>query len=131
MQVHLSLICLHTSLCNHQEIIHRRLEQICRLHLTQDWSGPACLIFEPDSNKWRGQNGALFESPPRPLLKSGLQPLGRCGTHQETIIRRPEQVYLPSDPIFEWPGKGPLFEFNLIRVTPGPLFMSGLWPLAR
>ena len=66
--------------------------------------------------------------------------LGRCGTHQETISRRPEQVYLPSDPRLEWHGEGPLFEFNLnkcwgqnvgtIRVAPGPLFMSGLWPLA-
>ena len=49
-------------------------------------------------------------------------------------------MYLPSDPRLEWPGEGPLFEFNLnkcwgqnvgtIQVTPGPLFMSGLWPLA-
>ena len=49
-------------------------------------------------------------------------------------------MYLPSDPRLEWPGEGPLFEFNLnkcwgqnvgsIRVTPGPLFMSGLWSLA-
>ena len=84
--------------------------------------------------------GPIFESPPRPLLKSDLQPLGRCGTHQESISRRPEQVYLPSDPRLEWPGEGPLFLFNFnkcwgqnvvtIRVTPGPLSMSGLWPLA-
>ena len=49
-------------------------------------------------------------------------------------------MYLPSDPRLERPGKGPLFEFNLnkgwgqnvgtTRVTPGLLFMSGLWPLA-
>ena len=32
-----------------------------------------------------------------PLLKSGLQLLGRYGIHQESISRRPEQVYLPSD----------------------------------
>ena len=86
------------------------------------------------------KTGPLFESPPRPLLKSGLQPLGRCGTHQETISRRPEQVYLLSDPRLEWPGEGPLFKFNFnkcwgqnvdaIRVTPGPLFMSSLGPLA-
>ena len=57
--------------------------------------------------------GPLFESPPGPLLKSGLQPLGRYGTHQKSISRRPEQVYLPSDPRLEWPGEGPLFEFNL------------------
>ena len=85
--------------------------------------------------------GPLFDSPPRPLLKSGLRFLGRYGIHQEFISRRPEQVYLPSDPRLGWPEEGPLFEFNLnkcwgqnvgtIRVTPGPLFMSGLWPLAR
>ena len=79
--------------------------------------------------------GPLFESPPRPLLKSGLQPLRRYGTHQETISRRPEQVYFPSDPRLEWPWEGPLFELNLnkcwgqnvgtIRVTTGPLFTSG------
>ena len=40
--------------------------------------------------------GPLFESPPRPLLKSGLQPFGRYGTHQETISRRPEEMYTPS-----------------------------------
>ena len=98
-------------------------------------------LFESDSDKRRGaKTGPLFELPPRPLLKSGLQPLGRCGIHQETISRRPEQVYLPSDPRLEWPGEGRLFEFNLnkcwgqnvctIRVTPGLLFMSGQWPLA-
>ena len=54
--------------------------------------------------------GSLFESPPRPLLKSGLHPLARCGTHQETISRRPEQMYTPSDTRLEWPGEGPLFE---------------------
>ena len=71
-------------------------------------------LFESNSNKRRGaKTGPLFESTPRPLLKSGLQPLGRCGTHQEAISRRSEQVYLPSDPRLEWPGEGPLFEFNL------------------
>ena len=54
--------------------------------------------------------GPLFESPPRLLLKSGLQPLARYGTHQETISRRPEQVYTPSDTRLEWPEEGLLFE---------------------
>ena len=36
----------------------------------------------------------LFESPPRPLLKLDLQPLGRYGTHQETIGMRHEQMYI-------------------------------------
>ena len=50
-------------------------------------------------------------------------------------------MYLPSDPGLEWPGKGPLFELDLnkcrgqnvgtIRVTPGPLFMSGPGQLTR
>ena len=35
------------------------------------------------------------ESPPRPLLKSGPRPENRYGTHQETISRRPEQMYTP------------------------------------
>ena len=68
-----------------------------------EWPGGP--LFESQINAG-GQNGALFESSPRPLLKSGLQPLGRCSTHQETISRRPEQVYLPSDPRLEWPGEG-------------------------
>ena len=62
-------------------------------------------------------------------------PLFRYGTHQ-TIIVRLEQVHLPSDPRLEWPGEGPLFEFDLNKCQegkmwalfespPGPLFMSG------
>ena len=43
------------------------------------------------------------------LLKSGLEPLTRYGTHQETISGRPEQKYLPSDQRLEWPAEGPLF----------------------
>ena len=77
-----------------------------------DWPGKGPL-FESGPNKRLGaKTGPLFESPPRPLLKSGLQPLGRYGTHQEST-RRPEQVYLPSDRRLEWPGEGPLFKFNL------------------
>ena len=93
-----------------------------------EWSGGP--LFLSDSNKRRGNTTVtLFESPSGLLLKSGLQPLGSCGTHQETISRRPEQLYLPSDPRLEWPGEGALFEFNLnkfwgqnmgtIRVPPG------------
>ena len=71
-------------------------------------------LFELDSNKRLGaKTGPLFESPPRPFLTSGLQPLGSYGTQQESISSRPEQVYLPSDPRLEWPGEGPLFKFNL------------------
>ena len=53
--------------------------------------------------------GSLIDSPPRPLLRSGLQSLARYGTHQETISRRPEQMYTPSDARLEWPGEGLLF----------------------
>ena len=56
--------------------------------------------------------GPLFESPPRPLLKSGLQPLGRYGTHQETIGMRHEQMYPLSDTRLEWLGEESLFELN-------------------
>ena len=58
-----------------------------------EWPGEGPL-FESNSNKRRGaKTGPLFESPPRPLLKSGLQPLGRYGTYQETIGMRHEQMY--------------------------------------
>ena len=68
-------------------------------------------LFESDSNKCQGPKmGPLFESHLRPLLKSGLQPLDRYGTHQETIRRRPEQMYTPSDTRLEWLGEGPLFK---------------------
>ena len=56
--------------------------------------------------------GPLFESPPRPLLKSGLQLLGRYGTHYETISRRLERMYTSSDTRLEWHGDGPLFELD-------------------
>ena len=58
-----------------------------------------------------GKTGPLFESPPCPLLKSGLQPLGRYGTHQETINRRPEQIP-PSDTRLKWLGEGLIFKLD-------------------
>ena len=84
----------------------------------------------------------LFESPPGPLLKSGLQPLVRYGTHQETISRRPEQMYTPSDTKLELLGEGPLFKFDSnkrgrVKMQPlfesfaGPLVKSGMGALAR
>ena len=105
-----------------------------------EWLGEGPL-FESDSNKSQGAKiRPLCKPPPRPSLKSSLQPLFRYGTHQ-IISGRLEQVYLPSDPRLEWPGEAPLFKLNLnkycgqnvgtIRVTPGPLFMSGLGSLAR
>ena len=53
--------------------------------------------------------GPLFESPPKPLLKSGLQSLARYGTHKKTKSRRSEQMYTPSDTRLEWPEEGLLF----------------------
>ena len=86
--------------------------------------------------------GPLFESPPRPLLKSGLQPLGRYDTHQETISRKPEQMYTLPDTILEWLGEGLLFKLDsnkcwkakmqpIFESFPGKLLKSGVGPLAR
>ena len=61
----------------------------------------------------------LFELPPRLLLKSGLQPLARYSTDQETISRRPEQMYTPSDTRLEWPEEGLLFELDLNECSGG------------
>ena len=63
---------------------------VCSSALELPRKGP---LFESDSNKRRGEAGPLFESPPWPLLKSGMRPLGRYGTGQETISRRPEHVF--------------------------------------
>ena len=52
----------------------------------------------------------IFESFPGPLLKSGVGPLARYGNHQETISRRPEQIYTSSDTRLDWLREGPLFE---------------------
>ena len=41
-------------------------------------------LFKSDSNERQGsKTGLLFKSPPRPLLKSGLQPLFRYSSQQE------------------------------------------------
>ena len=48
--------------------------------------------------------GPLFESAPRSLLKSGLLPVDRCGTCQETISRRLEHMYTL------WLREGPLYK---------------------
>ena len=50
--------------------------------------------------------GLLFESPPRPLLKSGLRPLDRYDTCKETISRRPGQMYTPFDTGWNGLGRG-------------------------
>ena len=86
--------------------------------------------------------GPVFESPPGPLLKSGLQPLGRYGTPQETVSRKPEQMYTLPDTRLEWLGEGLLFKLDsnkrwrakmqpIFESFPGPLLKSGVGPLAR
>ena len=80
--------------------------------------------------------GLLFESAPRSLLKSGLLPVDRRGTCQETISRRLEHMYTP------WLREGPLYKSVLnkckgvqtvatIQVISGPLLNSGLRRLFR
>ena len=63
---------------NYQEVISRRHKQMYTSSDTRlEWPGEGPL-FESDSNKPRGpKTELLFASPLRPLLKSGLQPLGR------------------------------------------------------
>ena len=107
-----------------------------------EWLGEGPLL-ESDSNKrQRAKTGPLFESPLEPLLKSGLQPLGRYGTYQETISRRPEQMYTLSDERLEWLGEGRLFKLDsnkswrakmqpIVEAFPGPLLKSGMGPLVR
>ena len=76
----------------------------------------------------RDQNGPLFESSSRPLLKSSLRALARYGTHQKTISGRPELMYAPFVTRLEWPGDRPLFksDSNKCRraewLVEGPLF---------
>ena len=78
----------------------------------------------------------LLKSAPRSLLKSGLLPLDRCGTCQETISRRLEHMYTL------WLREGPLYKsvsnkckgvqtVDSIQVISGSLLNSGLRRLFR
>ena len=90
------------------------------------------------------QNKALFESFPRPLLKSGLRPWTDYGTHQETISRRAEQSILHLTQLigmaWGWGHYSSRTRMNaggpkcnhclsqpwaIIKVRPGPLFRYG------
>ena len=97
----------------HKETISGRSEQMYTLSDTRlEWLGVG-LLFKLDSNKHcRTKMQPIFESFPGPLLTSGVGPLLRYGNHHETIIRRPEQMYISSDTRLEWPRKGPLFELD-------------------
>ena len=123
-------------------LIYVRFRTNLCLQFRLEW--PGWPLFESDSNKRRGggKTGPLFESPLRPLSKSGLQPLGRYNTCQETISRRPEQMYSSSVTGLEWLGEGPLFKSVsnkrrgsklrlLFKSFPGPLLKSGMGLLAR
>ena len=100
-------------------------------------------LSKSDSNKSRGgKTGPLFELPPRPLLKSGLPPLDRYSTYQETISKRPEQTCTPSDTGLELLGEVPLYKSVsntrrgsklqlLFKSFPWPLLKSGMGPLAK
>ena len=111
---------------NHREIVSRRLEQMCTSSYARlKWPGEGHYSSRSQINARGPKRGHYSESPPRPLLKSGLQPLFRYGTHQ-TISGRLGQVYPPSDPRLECPGEGPLFELSLNKcwsqnVRPGAL----------
>ena len=111
----------------------------------QNWNGPGEEpLFEMDSNKRRGaKTDLLFESPPGPLLKSGLQPLDRYGTRQETVSSRlePRCIHHLAQG-WEWLGEGPLFKSVskkrsgaklrlLFKSFPWPLLRLGMGPLAR
>ena len=78
---------------NHQEIINRRPEQMYTSFDTRFECPRERPLFELDLNKRRAQTGPLFELVPRSLLNSGLLPVDRCGTCQETISRRLEHMY--------------------------------------
>ena len=86
----------------HLEIVSGRPEQMYTLSDTRlEW--PEGHYSSRTQINAGTKTGPLFESLPRPLLKSGPQPLGRYGTHQETISRRPEQMYPSSDTRLDWP----------------------------
>ena len=84
-----------------------------------EWPGEGPL-FESNSNKrWGANTALLLESPPRPLLKSGLQPLDRYGTNQETISMRHE--HLTQD----WNGLGRVHYSSSICINAG----AKMWAL--
>ena len=105
----------------------RFLANLLKFSIGMAWGGP---LFESDLNKCLGSKIRLwFKSFPRPLLKSGLQPLDRYSIHQETISRKPEQMYTPSYTRLEWLGKGPLSKLDSNkhwRAKMQPLFESTL-----
>ena len=68
-------------------------------------------LFESNSNKRWGPIRGHYSS--HLLVEVRPTALGQIWDPPGSISRRPEQVYLPSNPILEWPEEGPLFELNL------------------
>ena len=98
-------------------------------------------LFESDSNKRWGQNGATIRVTSWAIIDVRHAAL-RYGTHQKTISRRPEQMYFPSDTGLGMAWGGSLFTsvLNIRRGSklrllfksfPGPLLKSGMGSLAR
>ena len=99
-------------------------------------------ILRVGLNKTLGdKTGPLFKSPPRPLLNSGLWPLDKYGTCQETISRRSEQRILHLAQGWNDLGRG--HSSSRSRINAGfrlwllfksfvePLLKSGLGSLSR
>ena len=80
----------------HKETRSKRPEQVY-LPSHQDWNDleRGHYLSRTPINAW-GQNGTTIQIIRGQLLKSGLRPLAKYGTHQEIISGRPEQKYLPS-----------------------------------
>ena len=80
-----------------------------------EWPGEEPL-FESDLNKHCRGGGAnwghYLSHLPGHYGSQGMGPLARYGSHQETISRRPEQMYTSSHTRLEWPREGPLFELD-------------------
>ena len=99
---------------------------------TLEWPGKGHYSSQTQINS-RGQNAATIRVISWAIIEVRSGSLVSYGTHQETISRRPEQMYTPSDIILKWPGEEPLFESdsNTCREAEmGPLFESppGLSP---
>ena len=89
-----------------------------------------------------GQNGATIRVTSWAIIDIRHAPLGKYGTHQKTICRRPEQMYSPSDKGLGLAWGGSLFTSVsnkrrgaklrlLFKSFSGPLLKSGIRPLAR
>ena len=88
------------------------------------------------------QNGATIRVASQAIIEVRPAALGQIWHPPETISRRPEQMYCPSDTRLEWLGKGLLlFKSDskkrwrakmqpLFESFPGPLLKSVMGPLA-